>query len=64
MEVRASLLKMLKTKKSGELIEPLKPLSITLIRLHLEYIKQDIDDWQIAFERVGKMLFVENIGPK
>jgi hypothetical protein len=58
MEVRACLLKMLKKTKSGELIEPLKPIVYYIDPATPEkwkkYIKQGIDDWQIAFEKAVK----------
>jgi hypothetical protein len=55
MEVRACLLKMLKKTKSGELIEPLKPIVYYIDPATPEgkIYQQGIDDWQIAFEKAG-----------
>lgn len=56
-------------QKRGELIEPKKPIvyyidPATPIKWR-KFIKQGIDDWQVAFENAGwKMLFVANIGQR
>jgi hypothetical protein len=66
MAFRAKISEDASKQERGELIEPLKPIVYTLTGYSSgKFIKQGIDDWQIAFENAGwKMRFEGDIGQK